>query len=62
MQNLVKFLQFVRKILSRNEILTIIKGHNQGSGNSKIWIRPADEDDVINEPISKINYIIGHKN
>ena len=28
MQNLVKFHQFVLKILSRNEILTSIKGHN----------------------------------
>ena len=28
MQNLVKFSQFVLKILSRNEILTPIKGHN----------------------------------
>ena len=27
-QNLVGFCQFVLKILSRNEILTIIKGHN----------------------------------
>ena len=28
MQNLIKFCQFVYKILSGNEILTIIKGHN----------------------------------
>ena len=27
-QNLVRFCQFVLKILSRNEILTSIKGHN----------------------------------
>ena len=25
----------------------------QGSGNFVIWIGPADDDDVINEPISK---------
>ena len=25
----------------------------QGSGNFEIWIGPADDDDVINEPISK---------
>ena len=25
----------------------------QGSGNFEIWISPADDDDVINEPISK---------
>ena len=28
MQNLIKFHRFVHKILSRNEILTIAKGHN----------------------------------
>ena len=27
-QNLVGFCQFILKILSRNEILTLIKGHN----------------------------------
>ena len=26
---------------------------HQGSGNFEIWIGPADDDDVINEPISK---------
>ena len=26
---------------------------SQGSGNFEIWIGPADDDDVINEPISK---------
>ena len=25
----------------------------QGSGNSEIWISPANDDDVINEPISQ---------
>ena len=25
---------------------------SQGSGNFEIWIGPADDDDVINEPIS----------
>ena len=28
-------------------------GLSQGSGNFEIWIGPADDDDVINEPISK---------
>ena len=28
MQNLIKFYQFVHKILSRNKILTFTKGHN----------------------------------
>ena len=31
----------------------IIFGRDQGSGNFEIWIGPADDDDVINEPISK---------
>ena len=35
----------------------------QGSGNFEIWIGPADDDDVINEPISKKNvYITCHEN
>ena len=37
----------------------------QGSGNFEIWIGPADEDDVINEPISKKKknvYITCHEN
>ena len=41
------------------------KGHNQGSGNFEIWIGPADDDDVINEPISKKKkyvYITCHEN
>ena len=29
MQNLIKFHQFIHKILSKNEILTTTKGHNQ---------------------------------
>ena len=41
--------------------------HNQGSGNFEIWIGPADDDDVINEPISKKKkkkyvYITCHEN
>ena len=27
---------------------------DQGSRNSEIWIGPAEADDVINEPISKV--------
>ena len=35
----------------------------QGSGNSEIWIDPAIDDDVINEPISKKNHnITCHEN
>ena len=29
----------------------------QGSGNFEIWIGPADDDDVINAPISKKKYV-----
>ena len=32
-------------------------GLKQGSGNFEIWIGPADDDDVINEPISKKKYV-----
>ena len=38
---------------------------NQGSGNFEIWIGPADDDDVINQPISKRKkyvYITCHEN
>ena len=37
----------------------------QGSGNFEIWIGPADDDDIINEPISKKKkyvYITCHEN
>ena len=37
----------------------------QGSGNFEIWIGPADDDDVINEPHfkkKKIVYITSHEN
>ena len=35
----------------------------QGSGNCEIWIGPADDNDVINEPISKKKYnITCHEN
>ena len=37
-----------------SQVDAIQKGtHNQGSGNSEIWIGPVDDNDVINEPISK---------
>ena len=43
------------------------QGLHQGSGNFEIWIGPADDDDVINEPISKKKkkkyvYITCHEN
>ena len=36
----------------------------QGSGNFEIWIGPANDDDVINEPHlkKKYVYITSHKN
>ena len=37
-QNLVKFCPFVLKILSRNEILTSIKGHNSVANLQKITL------------------------
>ena len=35
------------------QVDAIHMGTHQGSGNSEIWIGPADDDDIINEPISK---------
>ena len=35
-------------------MLSIQWEFKQGSRNSEIWIGPADDDDVINEPISKV--------
>ena len=34
-------------------LISILGIQVQGSGNFEIWIGPADDDDVINEPISK---------
>ena len=38
MQDLIKFHQFVHKILSQNKILTLTKGHN-GVVNLQKWTR-----------------------
>ena len=43
--------------LHKNTFLVLI---NQGSGNFEIWIGPADDDDIINEPISKKKKCLYH--
>ena len=38
-------------IFFRKQVMQIVSiGDNKGSGNFEIWIGPADDDDVINEP------------
>ena len=37
----------------RQHISNKYNTRTQGSGNFEIWIGPADDDDVISEPISK---------
>ena len=39
-------------VLSKH-FINMFLATDQGSGNFEIWIGPADDDDVINEPISK---------
>ena len=41
------------KTLNKNNIQGYSNCYQQGSGNFEIWIGPAIDDDVINEPISK---------
>ena len=41
--------------------MKVYKDAYQGSGNFEIWIGPADDDDVINEPISKKKKSIYHR-
>ena len=45
-------------------MLTAEISTQQGSGNFEIWIGPANDDDVISEPISpkKYVYITCHEN
>ena len=46
-------------------VMAVEEWVNQGSGDFEIWIGPADDDDIINEPISKKKkyvYIPCHKN
>ena len=46
MQNLIKFQGFVYKILGRNEILTIYKGHNSVV-NLRKWTRNDPSLDMV---------------
>ena len=43
-QNLVSFCQFVLKLLSKNQILTLIKGHNSVANLRKTTIYDTDVD------------------
>ena len=46
-----------KKLLNYLQTVETLIRCNQGSGNFEIWIGPADDDDVINEPISKKTYV-----
>ena len=53
----------LRSVYLTTHLLGRLSPLSQGSGNSEIWIGPADDDDVINEPISKKKYnITCHEN
>ena len=57
MQNLVSFCQFVLKLLSKNQILTGIKGHNSLANLRKTTIYNTDVDrrctdvDLVNDNV-----------
>ena len=49
----------VNPIYNQGLLWSFFITYNQGSGNFEIWIGPADDVDVINEPIfKKINMYI----
>ena len=49
-QNLVSFCQFVLKLLSKNQILTCIKGHNSVENLRKTTIYNTDVD-LVNDNV-----------
>ena len=57
-QNLVKFCPFVLNILSRNEILTSIKGHNSVSNLQKMTINNHNLDLVNVNVYTKFGQIL----
>ena len=49
-QNLVSFCRFVLKLLSKNQILTLIKGHNSVANLRKTTIYNTDVD-LVNDNV-----------
>ena len=57
-QNLVSFCQFVLKLLSKNQILTLIKGHNSVANLRKTTIYDTDIDLVNDNVYTKFGLIL----
>ena len=57
-QNLVPFCQFVLKLLSKNQILTGIKGHNSVANLRKTTIYNTDVDLVNDNVYTKFGLIL----
>ena len=57
-QNLVSFWQFILKLLSKNQILTSIKGHNSVSNLRKTTIYNTDVDLVNDNVYTKFGLIL----
>ena len=57
-QNLVSFCQFVLKLLSKNQILTWIKGHNSVANLRKTTIYNTDVDLVNDNVYTKFGLIL----
>ena len=56
-QNLVSFCQFVLKLLSKNQILTLIKGHNSVANLRKTTIYNTDVD-LVNDNVYIQNLVL----
>ena len=57
-QNLISFCQFVLKILSKNQILTRIKGHNSTANLRKTTIYNTNVDLVNDDEHTKFGLIL----
>ena len=57
-QNLVKFCPLVRKILSGNEILTSIKGHNSVANLQNLTLCNSKLDIIYVYVYTKLSYIL----
>ena len=57
-QNLVSFCKFVLKSLSKNQILTLIKGHNSVANLRKTTIYNTDVDLVNDDVYTKFGLIL----
>ena len=60
-QNLVSFCQFVLKILSDNQILTSIKGHNSVANLRKTTIYNTNVDLVNDDVYTKFGLILSFR-